>query len=46
MIDTLEVILMMKEVLTELVHVSPNDMPGFLKEQIVEPIQPRGLISR
>jgi hypothetical protein len=31
MIDTLEVSLMMKEVLTELVHISPNDMPGFLK---------------
>jgi hypothetical protein len=46
MIDTLEVSLMMKEVLTEFVHVSPNDMPGFLKEQIVKPIRTRGLISR
>jgi hypothetical protein len=46
MIDTLEVSLMMKEILTELVHVSSNDMPGFLEEQIVEPIRARGLISR
>jgi hypothetical protein len=46
MIDTLEVGLIMKEVLTELVHVSPNDMLGFLKEQIVKPIRTRGLISR
>jgi hypothetical protein len=45
-IDTLEVSLMMKEVLTELVHVSSNDMPGFLEEQIVEPIRARGLIRR
>jgi hypothetical protein len=46
MIDTLEVSLMMKEVLTEFVHVSHNDMPGFLKEQIVKPIRTGGLISR
>jgi hypothetical protein len=46
MIDTLEVSLMMKEILTELVHVSSNDMSGFLEEQIIEPIRARGLISR
>jgi hypothetical protein len=46
MIDTLEVGLMMKEVLTEIVYVSPNDIPGFLKEQIVKSIRTRGLISR
>jgi hypothetical protein len=46
MIDTLEVSLMMKEVLAEFVHVSPNDMPGFLIEEIVKTIRARGLISR
>jgi hypothetical protein len=46
MIDTLEVSLMMKEILTEIVHVSSNDMTGFLEEQIVEPNRARGLISR
>jgi hypothetical protein len=46
MIDTLEVSQMMKEVLAEFVHVSPNDMPGFLKEPIVKPSRTRGLISR
>jgi hypothetical protein len=46
MIDTLEVSLMMKEVLAEFVHVSPDDMPGFLIEEIVKPIRTRGLISR
>jgi hypothetical protein len=43
MIDTLEVSLMMKEVLTELVHVSPNDMPGFLEEQMLNPSGPGAL---
>jgi 3-hydroxyacyl-CoA dehydrogenase len=45
-IDTLKVSLMMKEVMTELVHVASNDMPGFLEERIVEPIWARGLIRR
>jgi hypothetical protein len=46
MIDTLEVSLMMEEILAEFVHVSPNDMPGFLIEEIVKTIRARGLISR
>jgi hypothetical protein len=45
-VETLKVSLMMKEVMTELVHVTSNDMPGFLEEQIVEPIRARGLIRR
>jgi hypothetical protein len=38
MIDTLKVSLMMKEVLAKFVHVSPNDMPGSLIEEIVKTI--------
>jgi hypothetical protein len=44
MIDSLEVSLMMKEVLTEFVHVSPNDVPRFLKEEMLNPSGP-GVLS-
>jgi hypothetical protein len=43
MIDTLEVSLMMEEILAEFVHVSPNDMPGFLIEEIIKPSGPGAL---
>jgi hypothetical protein len=38
MVDALEISLMMEKILAELVHVSPNDMSGFLKEEIVKTI--------
>jgi hypothetical protein len=46
MVDALEISLMMEKILAELVHVSPNDMPGFLKEEIVKSIWARSLIIR
>jgi hypothetical protein len=46
MIGALEVSLMMEKILAKLVHVSPNDMPGFLKEEIVKTIWARSLIIR
>jgi hypothetical protein len=46
MVDALEINLMMEKILAELVHVSPNDMPGFLKEEIVKTIWARSLVRR
>jgi hypothetical protein len=46
MVDALEISLMMEKILAELVHVSPNDMPGFLKEEIVKTIWARSLVRR
>jgi hypothetical protein len=46
MIDALEVSLMMEKILAKLVHVSPNDMPRFLIEEIVKTIWARSLIRR
>jgi hypothetical protein len=46
MVDALEIRLMMEKILAELVHVSPNDMPGFLIEEIVKTIWARRLIRR
>jgi hypothetical protein len=44
MIDALEVGLMMEKIMAEFVHVSPNDMPGFLIEEVVKTIWARSLI--
>jgi hypothetical protein len=46
MVDALEISMMMEKILAELVHVSPNDMPGFLKEEIVKTIWARSLVRR
>jgi hypothetical protein len=46
MVDALEISLMMEKNLAGLVHVSPNDMPGILKEEIVKTIWARSLVRR
>jgi hypothetical protein len=45
-VDTFQIGLMMVEVIIELIHIRPDDVPSFLKKEAVKAIWPRGFIIR